>query len=174
MPHITTPPEVRFWAKVNKHAPPPATAPGLGGCWLWGAGKTSRGYGVFHPTKQRIAMAHRWAMEQHLGRSLAREEFVCHRCDTPACVNPSHLFIGTHLDNMADMRAKGRACWGEARSRLTLDEVVEMRHEAARGALLQDLARKFGTVESNVSGIIRGQYWVNAPGPITKRYKKEK
>ena len=44
MPRIITPPEVRFWAKVNKNAPPPETAPELGGCWLWEAGKTSHGY----------------------------------------------------------------------------------------------------------------------------------
>ena len=56
----------------------------------------------------RVVYAHRFAMELELGRELFPDEFVCHSCDSPPCCNPTHLFLGTHGDNMADMVAKGR------------------------------------------------------------------
>lgn len=95
----------RFWAKVDKTSHP-------GGCWLWTAGKDSRGYGTFrvkslpHPKKA----AHRIAY------SLVRGEIgsglcVLHKCDNPACVNPDHLWLGTQKDNAIDRESKGRGRW---------------------------------------------------------------
>lgn len=93
----------RFWEKVDRSA-------GAGGCWLWTAGRSSDGYGKFqagtwgHP---RPARAHRISWEMATGRS-AEGGVVLHACDTPLCVNPAHLSLGTHADNVADMVAKRR------------------------------------------------------------------
>lgn len=76
------------------------------GCWLWTAFLTQAGYGQigFNGSVQR---AHRVSYELHCG-PIPDGLFVCHRCDTPACVNPAHLFLGSPKDNVVDMDAKGR------------------------------------------------------------------
>lgn len=159
----------RFWAKVEKGQDSLA-------CWLWTAGTTAAGYGVFHPAKPMTVGAHRFALSLSLGRAIDADEFACHRCDNPTCVNPHHLFVGTHADNMRDMTDKGRSARGSRRvNQARLDEwhVVSMRQEAATGASIAALASKYGVAQSLTSGIIRGQRWKHVGGPITKRYKKE-
>lgn len=88
----------RFWARVAK----------LGDheCWEWQGWRVNGGYGRFKH-ERRCVYAHRFSYTLHFG-SLADNLDVCHRCDNPSCVNPAHLFTGTHLDNMKDMSAKGR------------------------------------------------------------------
>lgn len=76
------------------------------GCWIWMAGLRGNGYGnVRVPGKN--APAHRVSYEFHVGPIPPKTE-VCHRCDVPRCINPDHLFLGSHAINMADMAAKGR------------------------------------------------------------------
>lgn len=110
MPHLgqIRPVAERFWEKVNKaHGD---------GCWEWTAARLQQDgkewYGVFRVGSKvmgtaQTQYAHRmaWLLTHWL---IPRGKSVLHRCDNPACVRPDHLFIGTHLDNMADMNAKGR------------------------------------------------------------------
>lgn len=78
-------------------------------CWLWIGSKKKNGYGRFSPGGHGVnILAHRASWEFHFG-PIPSGLFVCHHCDTPACVRPDHLFLGTHEENMADMWAKGRA-----------------------------------------------------------------
>jgi hypothetical protein len=77
------------------------------GCWLWQRGKISTGYGSIGFGNKRF-LAHRLAYAFAHGPIPAGLE-ICHRCDTPSCVNPEHLFAGSHQVNMADSFAKGRS-----------------------------------------------------------------
>jgi len=100
----------RFWAKVNKNGPIPEHKPELGPCWVWTAATDPRGYGRFGVGSHglnRVYFAHRVSLA--LAGQMPPDELQgCHHCDNPPCVRPDHLFIGTLLDNMADMAAKGR------------------------------------------------------------------
>jgi hypothetical protein len=94
------------------------------GCWLWTRSvMNKRGYGAMNTSKE-TRYAHRVSWQIYNGE-IPSGMHVCHHCDTPACVNPSHLFLGTHADNMRDARAKGRAY--TPRRKLTPLQVAEIR-----------------------------------------------
>jgi DNA invertase Pin-like site-specific DNA recombinase len=95
-----------------------------------------------------------------------RETKVCHKCDTPACVNPDHLWIGSQADNVADMVAKGRqrytARFGSTNSMAALDEdaVWAIRHMLANGYFSQvEVAVSYGVSPMTISRIANYQTW---------------
>ena len=99
--HFTTDVVTRFWVKVNK----------TDGCWLWTACTTQRGYGRLQVNGHAL-LAHRIAYA--LAYSTPPDGMlVCHHCDTPSCVRPDHLFLGTALDNRTDCIQKGRNPTGD-------------------------------------------------------------
>lgn len=77
-------------------------------CWEWTGTRSPAGYGSFY-LAGTVRSAHRAALEMKLGRPIAEGLFACHACDTPWCVNPSHLWEGSAKDNVDDMWRKGRA-----------------------------------------------------------------
>jgi len=87
----------RFWDKVQKSD----------GCWLWTAARNKSGYGRLGGVGMRTQLAHRLSWELAHG-PIGENLLVCHRCDTPPCVRPDHLFLGTDADNHDDMDRKGR------------------------------------------------------------------
>lgn len=91
--------EQRFWSKVDKKSDQE--------CWLWKGGLMPLGYGSFQVGVRRSITSHRQAWILTHGHIPLRLH-VLHRCDVRRCVNPSHLWLGTHQENMADMVAKGR------------------------------------------------------------------
>lgn len=76
-------------------------------CWLWTGGHTNGGYGLFRLNQQKSVLVHRWAYG-HFVAPIPTGLCVCHACDVRRCVNPTHLWLGTHSDNMRDAVAKGR------------------------------------------------------------------
>lgn len=97
---IAVPLADRFWLHVNKNAP--------GGCWEWTAQRNAWGYGLVS-VDRKPRRAHRIVFSVLGLPGPTATQVVCHRCDNPPCVNPAHLFFGTHKDNVRDMYEKGRA-----------------------------------------------------------------
>jgi hypothetical protein len=97
----------RFWRKVDRNGPIPEHAPGLGPCWDWTGHRNRAGYGGVKRDGAGSSLTHRVAWELVIG-PIPEGLDLLHKCDRPSCVNPDHLRPGTHAENMADMKAKGR------------------------------------------------------------------
>lgn len=151
----------RFWEKVDKGSPDD--------CWLWQGDDNGSGYGKFY-LDGKPAYAHRFSYEQAHG-AISNGMFVCHKCDNPRCVNPSHLFLGTHDDNMRDMAAKERH-FSKTRpelyrvgedhqgAKLSEAQVREIRRRYAAGDTThRQLAKEFGVEKSTVGRIVLGIIW---------------
>lgn len=133
------------------------------GCWLWTGRCYPGGYGEFKGGTHRYA--HRFSYELHKG-PIPKGMHVCHTCDVRRCVNPAHLFLGTHAENMADMVAKGRQSRKgmsgakNPRAAVTRHAVAAIRSEYAMGQLSQKaLAEKYGLSRTQVGRIVRGEHW---------------
>lgn len=167
MPSPALQPADRFWRRVDKSAGP-------GACWPWVGTRFPNGYGQFWLPGGIRVMAHRFAYSLERG-SVARDIFVCHHCDNPACVNPAHLFLGSQSDNMRDCVMKGRhrgtfvagKQGGERNGNARLsDEAVSMiREKRAAGALQRELAAEFHVSKSHIGNLCRPGSGVRPPVP---------
>lgn len=146
----------RFFQKVDKTN---------GGCWVWRGAVNNKGYGIFNycgVTK----LAHRVSWEFAKGRIPICMN-VLHKCDTPRCVNPEHLFLGTQKDNMQDCSSKNRihvnwpARCGEkhGRSKLTEKQVKEIFRRRTQGEIGTKLATEFGVSRWTILQIVSGRAW---------------
>jgi hypothetical protein len=162
--------EDRFWPRVDKtsHA---------GGCWLWTGSKFRTGYGRATQMCKPVS-AHRLSYIINVG-PIPSGRLILHSCDNRACVNPSHLRIGTHADNVADMVARGRnkLCGkcdsgfgrpGESngQSKLTKEAVAEIRSTTGQ---TKSLARKYGVHTGTIQAARSGKWWksLTPPEPTT-------
>jgi predicted DNA-binding protein (UPF0251 family) len=111
--------------------------------------------------------AHRVSWGLHNG-PIPEGMWVLHRCDNPSCVNPTHLFLGTQADNVADMISKGRQATPEqtahigeknGRARLTPDQVRTIRTLVAGGVSETEAARRYGVGQTTVSYIVLRKSW---------------
>jgi len=141
----------RFWSHVE-------TEPA---CWLWSGAKDKNGYGKFWSQTTGHIRAHRMSWILEYG-DIPKPLFVLHRCDNPACVRPSHLWLGTNRDNMEDMAIKGRSLNGSknASCKLSREEVAEIRRlYSGRGSTEVELGQQFSITQGNVSHIVTGRTW---------------
>jgi hypothetical protein len=165
IPFLSDKTKARFWAKISKAGPDE--------CWPWMAYRTHAGYGKFGIGKvifgaTRIAYALTWGTDPG-------DEMVCHKCDNPPCCNPTHLFRGTHIENMADAVSKGRMHVGDASPRtlhpesyqhlrlLNDEQVMDIRNRYALGETQIDLAKEYGIRQCTVSECIRGYIHKHLP-----------
>lgn len=158
--------EPRFFDRI---VPEPNT-----GCWLWTGAVDKDGYGQIKEHGKQVK-AHRVSWKIHHGE-LPEFSVVCHQCDTPSCVNPAHLFLGTHADNMKDRDAKGRTSLcgarGDANGRrtrpdlikrgfdcpaslLSVEQVDEIMRRIADGASVLKIAEEHGVSDATVRRSIK-------------------
>jgi hypothetical protein len=146
---------VRFWEKVDRSG-------GSDACWPWVASCDAKGYGHIGIAGKTVR-ASRVAWELSNG-PVPDGLFVLHNCpdgDNPTCVNPAHLWLGTHQDNMRDRERKGRTARGERgwRARLTAAQVREIRRRRALGESETALAIAYGVHSGHIHLIVRRLRW---------------
>jgi len=147
----------RFWSKVNKKCE--------SGCWEW-MGAIRNGYGCMKINKKTVDV-HRlsWII---FHKNIPESLWILHRCDNHKCVNPSHLFLGTHSDNMQDMCSKGRHYFqrnpSSARKnsicKLRKNEIIQIRKlYKINKYTLKELGQIFHVSFTNVSQIVNFKTW---------------
>ena len=153
----------RFWSKVTVGD----------GCWLWTGATNHAGYGLFH-LNGRAMLAHR--VSYALADGAMPAVCVLHRCDTPACIRPDHLFLGTRADNNRDRDQKGRTADGNktglrvnpidrarehnGRAKLCQGSVRQIRAAYAAGTASQRaLASRFGVSRTAIRLVLGGKTW---------------
>ena len=129
------------------------------GCHIWDGCLDRQGYGVVR-FRGKNNYSHRLIYEFAKG-SIPEGVFVCHHCDTPSCMNPDHLFLGTQKDNMADCINKGRKAIGSdvGLSKLTESQVLEIRTLIQKGIIQREIAKDFGVHYATISDINTGRTW---------------
>lgn len=157
---IHVPVEERFWDKVDTS----------GDCWLWMGARQVSGHGVLGIRGSKLGRAHRVSYELCIG-PIPPGMSVCHRCDNPPCVRPDHLFLGSQADNIADMKAKGRA--GHANypgknrgskhgmSRFTETQVADMKARMRAGEPRKTIMSEYQIGDALLSMIATGKRWAH-------------
>lgn len=151
-----------FWGRVSRGSE--------SDCWEWQGAKTSAGYGnlswhgkhvqahrvAYYLSKGGIALQTGFREE---GRAKRYRRFVLHKCDSKACCNPSHLFLGSMRANLLDAYKKGLKTQprsGHANAKLTPAQVLEIRNVYDAGNTRQvDLAKQFGVSQRTISLVVR-------------------
>lgn len=156
--------EERFWSKVIISLSDE--------CWPWTAGcRTKKGYGTIKVDSKHID-AHRFSWMMANNRyDLTSKDFICHKCDNPSCVNPSHLFLGNAQINAQDAYDKGRLIMPTtsrykkgnkaSNSVLSDQQVLDIRKGLSNGGSVGEVAKLFNISTYKVSDIRRGKSYMN-------------
>lgn len=152
-PFIKRTPVEYFWFKTNK----------TNGCWLWSGSVSSYGYGKMKIDGKQFS-AHRFSWEIHIG-VIDDGLCVCHTCDTPLCVNPAHLFLGTNQENSYDRHEKGRTKGAfpsgdkHPMSKLSTENVISIKKRLEDGEAHKDIAKDFGVQREAITKIKNNKTW---------------
>ncbi len=165
-----------FWEHISKSTDPD-------GCWEWTGTLDDRGYAIIH-VNHKPMHASRFSYELNIG-PIPKGLFCCHKCDTPACVRVSHIFLGTSKENMLDAKNKGRlhtgddhwshkhpekishnhsrpSVYGETHpmAKLTDEQVLEIRRLHDEEQVLDtDIAQQFCVTKTNIGYIVKRKTW---------------
>lgn len=151
-----------FWKRVRKSD----------GCWEWTGTLQKRpngaeSYGLFTVGRKRRVLAHKFSYELAHG-PVPPSKVVRHRCDNPKCVRPDHLLVGTQADNLADMRARGRAHFNKFQrgqqhpnAKVDASKVQRIRARRREGLSLAAIGAEFGLHASTVHDIVQGRTWTH-------------
>ncbi len=147
-----------FWKRVEIRAE--------NECWIWNGARRATGYGVL-TFRGKSILAHRFSAFLKLGK-LSPGLMICHRCDTPLCVNPNHLWEGTGADNVRDMYEKGRNVTfvGSKNGSAILSEkdVIEIRNKYRRvRGMMSSIAAEYGVTRTTVDMLLKGRTWSHLP-----------
>lgn len=140
----------RFWANVP-------TGLSQHDCWEWQGYRNKNGYGEFH-VERRLQLAHRYSYFLQTGEW---GEYLLHSCDNPACVNPAHLSVGTHQQNMAEAAQRGLMCHGEDHpyAKLTKEAVHAIRERHRQGESQLSLAKVYGVHQTTIRNVVKHITW---------------
>jgi hypothetical protein len=146
-------------------------------CWLWKAAVNNKGYGVLGVggRGKGSVYAHRFSWTMHNG-PIPEGLYACHKCDTPRCVNPDHLFLGTHTENLQDAVRKNRMASGARSGAHTKPERRRLGEEHGNHILCEEhihkirlfsrsgrtnvsLAHQFGVSEATIRDIVHRRTW---------------
>lgn len=145
-----------FWSRIDKSSD----------CWLWMGAQMGNGYGSMRVGEKHY-FPHRYSYELAFG-PIDSGLYVCHRCDTPLCVRPDHLFLGDQFANMQDMWSKGRGdrttrCRGEDKPNACFSnaDVRRIRELLSLGVCQSEIARMYRVHSSTIHRIAAGRAWVS-------------
>lgn len=154
-PYQTKSPTERFWKYVTKSKD----------CWVWKGSIATNGYGLFHltdnPLHYRTIFAHRFSYQHHFG-PIPDGILVLHHCDNRPCVNPSHLFLGTHFDNAKDAASKNRHTHGAMVGTSKLTDLIVLQIRTLIDSKVYprtQIANHFGVNRSTIDGIANHSLW---------------
>lgn len=158
-----------FYSKVNKrgsfpHAVACRLYPEIAGtrCWNWPLTREGQRYGQVG-FRGKVCQSHRVSFQLATGKELDNSDYICHKCDNPSCVRPSHLFLADQLDNMRDMVSKKRSIhrYGEANpcNKLSIEDIEKIKKLLKREWTQPRIASRFGISRRVVSAINTGKHW---------------
>lgn len=136
-----------------------------GDCLVW-QGSTAGGYGYVttgaRPDRRKVGV-HRVVLERKIGRSLGPGEYALHTCDVRTCVNPDHLYVGDHAQNMRDRHRRDRTARGThvGGAKLTDAKVLRARAAHARGVTAAALAQQYGVSRPTMWRAVTGKTWTH-------------
>lgn len=147
-------------------------------CFIWVGTKTTDGYGQMYfrdmkMNRDRSLYAHRVSYMLHKGE-IPPGKVIRHLCNNRLCVNPKHLLVGTHQDNVRDRCKSGRSARGEGngRSRLSVYEILSIRNLYSSGTFTyKSLSKLFGVDASTIGLIVRGDRWKHVGGPVSNQHQ---
>lgn len=137
-------------------------------CWEWTGYRATKGYGTLGIGAEKVVIASRLALSLSSGVPVSTEKLACHTCDNPPCVNPAHLYWGTHAENMRDVGDRDRRAYGVDHHKAVLTNaiVTELRVRVFEGEHAKAVAEDLGINYATASKALVGRTWRRAGGPI--------